>query len=66
MQLVRAGIPESRPILDQICPGKAPQDRMGAVATYLAQHIKVKIKQNLKFSVKVGPLILYTVYGPLF
>ena len=44
MQLVGAGIPECRQILDQICPGKAPRDRMGAVATYLAQQIKVEIK----------------------
>ena len=44
MQLVRAGVPECRKIFDEICPGKAPRDPMGAVATYLADKIKVKIK----------------------
>ena len=44
MQLVRAGAPETKQILDQICHGKAPRERMEAVATYLAQQIKVEIK----------------------
>ena len=48
MHLVRAGAPGSREILDQICPGKTPRDSMGAVATYLADQIKVKIKSLLK------------------
>ena len=50
MQLVRPGTNQSRWILNQIFPGgsdflmqQAPSDRMEAVATYLAQQIKVRI-----------------------
>ena len=50
MQLVRPATNESWWILNQIFPGRAdslmrqtPQDRMEAVASYLAQQIKVKI-----------------------
>ena len=43
MQLVRTGAPETQQIMDKICPGKAPQDRMGAVGSYLADQIKVNI-----------------------
>ena len=49
MQLVKPVTNESWWILDQIFPGRAdflmqqaPSDRMEAVATYLAQQIKVK------------------------
>ena len=62
MQLVRAGIPEIRPILDQICPGKAPPDRMGAVATYLAQQIKVKITQFENFSQGGFPYFMSPIF----
>ena len=51
MQMIKLVTKESRWILDQIYPGgadflmqQAPQDRMEAVATYLAEQIKVKIK----------------------
>ena len=51
MQFVKAVTYQSWWILDQIFPGRAdflmqqsPQDRMEAVATYLAQQIKVKSK----------------------
>jgi len=47
MQMIKLVTKESRWILDQIYPGKAdflmqqaPQDRMEAVATYLAEQIK--------------------------
>ena len=44
MHLVRSGAPGAQRILDKICPGKAPRDPMGEVATYLAEQIKVKIQ----------------------
>ena len=51
MQLVKPVNDKSRWILEQIFPGRAdflmhqaPLDRMEAVATYLAEQIKVKIK----------------------
>ena len=51
MQLVKPVSNQSRRILDQIFPGRAdflmqqtPLDRMEAVASYLAQQIKVRIK----------------------
>ena len=68
MQMVRAGIPESRPILDQICPGRAPSDRMGAVANYLAQQIKVKIKiqfENFSQSGSSSFMYPYFLSSPL-
>ena len=50
MQLVKPATNQSWWILDKIFPGRAdflmtqaPLDRMEAVATYLAQQIKVKI-----------------------
>ena len=49
--LVKPATDQSWWILDQIFPGRAdslmqqaPSDRMEAVATYLAQQIKVRIK----------------------
>ena len=60
MQLVKPVSYRSWLILDQIFPGradsfmqKAPSDRMEAVATYLAQQIKVEIisvNKNLIFN----------------
>ena len=58
MQLVKPVSNESWWVLDQIFPGrrsdflmqKTEHDRMAAVATYLGQQIKVKIKSNLKIS----------------
>ena len=50
MQMVKLVTKESRWILDQIFPGRADfliqqteHDRMEAIATHLAQQIKVKI-----------------------
>ena len=55
MQMVKPVNDESRWILDQFFPGRADfllqkteQDRMEAVATYLAQQIKVKNKSQIK------------------
>ena len=57
MQLVKPISNESWWVLDQIFPGRADflmqktaHDRMEAVATYLAQQIKVKNKSKLKIS----------------
>ena len=55
MQLVKPVSNQSWLILDQIFPGRADflmqktkHDRMEAVATYLAQQIKVKTKSKSK------------------
>ena len=57
MQFVRPVNDQSRWILNQIFPGgadflmqKAPSDRVEAVATYLAEQIKVKIKALFEMS----------------
>ena len=58
MQLVKPVTNQSWLILDQIFPGRAdffmqqaPSDRMEALATYLAQQIKVKIKSQFEKSI---------------
>ena len=60
MQFVKPVNDQSRLILDQIFPGRADflmqkteHDRMGAVATYLAQQIKVKNKSLFQKGLKI-------------
>ena len=60
MQLVKPVTNESRWILNQIFPGRADSlmqktehDRMEAVATYLAQQIKVKNKALFEIGSKI-------------
>ena len=60
MQLVKPVSNESLWIMDQISPGrtdslmqKTEHDRMEAVATYLAQQIKVNIKSIFEIRSKI-------------
>ena len=66
MQLVKSATNETRWILNQMCPGRAdlmnksPSDRMGAVANYFAQQIKVwslKLLTKSLFKTGVGAIV---------
>ena len=64
MQLVKPVSNESRWILNYIFPGRADflmqkseHDRMEAVATYLAHHIKVKTKSLFQIESKFRKLL---------
>ena len=65
MQLVKPVSNQSFWILDQIFPGRADylmqkteHDRMEAVATYLAQQIKVRNKSRFKKASKIRKMML--------
>ena len=68
MHLVRIGAPGSRKILNQICPFKISPlkwDPMGAVATYLAHQIQVKLKMWFNHF-EFGSFIFKIIYKSFF